>query len=139
MKYMNVIPMLATEDMDVTIDFYRDALGFEQGDKFESGSVIWWCEMQRDDITLMFTQHETHTDWPGAKEGFQQTSINFYVDDIEELYESLQQKGYEASDMRVTFYKMKEFDMKDPTGYTLLFGQPTNEPPTVEDANPAPF
>ena len=24
--------------------------------------------MQRDNITLMFTQHETHTDWPGAKE-----------------------------------------------------------------------
>ena len=139
MKFINHTPMLATGDMDITIDFYRDALGFQQGDKFESSSVIWWCEMQRDDITLMFTQHETHTDWPGAQEGFHQTSINFYVDDIEELYESLQRKGYKTSDMRVTFYKMKEFDMTDPTGYTLLFGQPTDEAPTVEDPNPAPF
>jgi uncharacterized glyoxalase superfamily protein PhnB len=138
-KFVNHTPMLATGDMDLTIDFYKDALGFEPGDKFESSSVIWWCEMQRDDITLMFTQHETHTDLPGAQEGFEQTSINFYVDDIEELYETLQKKGYQTSDMRVTFYRMKEFDMKDPTGYTLLFGQPTDEPPTVEDPNPAPF
>jgi uncharacterized glyoxalase superfamily protein PhnB len=139
MKFVRQVPMLATGDMDITIEFYRDALGFELGDKFESGSVIWWCEMKRDGITLMFTQHETHIDLPGAREGFNQTSINFYVSDVVALFGDLQKKGYTTSPMRVTFYRMKEFDLKDPTGYTLLFGQPTDEAPTVDDPSHAPF
>lgn len=139
MKFLRHVPMLATGDMDVTIEFYRDALGFELGDKFESGSIIWWCEMKRDGVTLMFTQHETHIELPGAREGFDQTSVNFYVDDVMGLHRELRAKGYEPSPVRVTFYKMKEFDLKDPTGYTLLFGQTTDEPPTVDNPKAVPF
>ena len=74
-----------------------------------------------------------------AYEAFGQTALAFYVDDVEGLYESLLAKGLEPSAMRVTFYGMKEFDLRDPTGYTLLIGQPTDESPTVEDNSDAPF
>lgn len=134
-----IVPMLATGNMDETIGFYKDALGFEQGDKFESGGTVWWCEMRLGDTKIMLTQHETKVDGPGAYEAFGQTALAFYVDDVEGLYESLLAKGLEPSAMRVTFYGMKEFDLRDPTGYTLLIGQPTDESPTVEDNSDAPF
>ena len=140
MKLNNIIPMLATGDLDETIAFYRDVLGFDLRDKFESGGRVWWCEMVRDGNAIMFTQHESRVDAPGAREGFTQTSINFYVDGgIEEMHMSLKEQGHTVSDLRVTFYGIMEFDLKDPTGYTLVFGEPTDEPPTVVDPSEAPF
>ena len=40
-------------------------------------------------------------------------------------------KGFGVSDMRVAFYGMKEFDMVDPSGHVLWFGQETDEDRTV--------
>lgn len=140
MKLRNILPMLATGDMDATISFYSDVLGFELRDKFESGGNIWWCEMMRDDQAIMFTQHETDVTTVGAREGFQQTSINFYLDDgVEALHAELADKGVRVSDLRVTFYRIKEFDLRDPSGYTILIGQPTDEEPTVVDPTEPPF
>ncbi len=48
-------------------------------------------------------------------------------------YETLKIKGHDASDTRVTFYGMKEFEMKGPDGHTLWLGQPTTEAPTACD------
>ena len=132
-------PMLATGDMQETIAFYRDILGFTLGDTFESSGVISWCEMSLGSATLMFTQHETQTDHPGAREMFGQTAIAFYVDNVEEIYESLTTKDVELSELRVTFYGMKEFELRDPTGYTLLIGEATSEDPSVENDEAAPF
>lgn len=140
MKIRNIIPMLASDDMEATLRFYRDALGFEVRDKFESGGRVWWCEMIRDGAVLMFTQHEIDADAPGVREGFAQTSINLYLDEgVEALHARLREAGYEVSELRVTFYRVKEFDLRDPAGYSLLIGQPTDESPTVVDETAPPF
>ena len=140
MKFTNHVPMLATGNMEETIAFYRDALGFQLRDKFESGGKIWWCEMVRDGLPMMFTQHDTHVDAPGARDAFGQTSVNFYLDDgVEEFHRSLKDRGFDVSDLRVTFYKIKEFDLRDPSGYTVVIGQPTGEKPTVSDPSEPPF
>lgn len=131
--------MLATGDMDATIVFYRDVLGFTLGDKFESSGEISFCEMALGDASIMFTTHETSTNAPGASETFAQTSIVLYVGNVEAVYEVLVDKGIQVSALRVTFYGMKEFDFQDPTGYTILIGQPTQEAPTIEGENDAPF
>lgn len=131
--------MLATGDMDETITFYQDVLGFALGDKFESSGEISWCEMTLGDTALMFTQHETHTNEPEARDQFAQTTIVLYVGNVEAIYENLVNQDISVSPRRVTFYGMKEFDFQDPTGYTILIGQPTTEAPTVEGENNAPF
>lgn len=139
MQLKHYAPMLATGDMNESIAFYRDLLGFSLGDTFESSGLISWCEMTLGSSTLMFTQHETKTDHPGAREMFGQTTLAFYVDNVEELYESLANRGVELSEMRITFYGMKEFDLQDPTGYTLLIGEATTESPTIQNDEAAPF
>lgn len=140
MKIKNIVPMLATGDMDASIAFYRDVLGFEVGDRFESGGTMWWCELARDGQSLMLTQHAVDAAQAGAREGFGQTSINVYLSDgIAALHARLVQRGVAVSDLRVTFYGIKEFDLRDPSGYTLLIGQATDEPPTVVDEHAPPF
>lgn len=139
LQLIRSVPMLATGNMDKTIAFYRDLLGFELGDKFESSGEISWCEMRLGGAVLMFSQHETKTDAPGAGEVFAQTAIALYVRNVEEAHEELVRAGVNASSLRVTFYGMKEFDLRDPTGYTLLIGQATDESPTVDGEEGAPF
>ena len=140
MKIKNIVPMLATGDMEASIRFYRETLGFEVRDRFESGGRIWWCELARDGQALMLTQHEVDVSKPGAREGFVQTSINLYLDSgIEALHERLATQDRSISDLRVTFYGIKEFELRDPAGYTLLIGQATIEPPTVLNENVPPF
>ena len=58
-------------------------------------------------------------------------SFYFYPDNVVALHESLKSRGYTVSDLRVTFYQMKEFEMEDPDGYQLWFGQETDESPTL--------
>jgi uncharacterized glyoxalase superfamily protein PhnB len=140
MKIKNIVPMLATGDMEASIRFYREALGFELRDKFESGGRTWWCELSRDGRSLMLTQHEVDVSKAGARESFAQTSINVYLGDgIEALHERLEKERRAVSELRVTFYGMKEFDLKDPAGYTVLIGQATDEAPTVVDKDVPPF
>ena len=134
-----IVPMLATGNMEASIAFYRDALGFEPKDKFESGGTTWWCELEQGTSKIMLTQHETRVDAPGAYEIFGQTSLAFYVEDVTEVHARLRDRGLLLSDVRVTFYGMKEFDLRDPTGYTLLIGQRTDEAPTVEESDKPPF
>lgn len=132
--------MLATGDMDTTIAFYTDVLGFELRDKFESGGNVWWCEMVLDGQAIMFTQHEVDVERDGARAGFEQTTINLYIEaGVEEFHARLRGDGHAVSDLHVAFYGVKQFDLRDPTGYTLVIGQPTDEPPTVVEPGESPF
>lgn len=140
MQVNNIIPMLATSDMDASVDFYCDILGFEVRDKFESGGTTWWCELVNNGHALMITQHEVDAKALSDRERNAQTSVNLYVDSgIEDLHARLKARGVAVSDLRVTFYRIKEFDLNDPTGYTILIGQPTDETPTVVEREEPPF
>ena len=140
MTLKNIIPMLATGDMDATIAFYVDVLRFEVRDKFESGGSVWWCELMRDGHVVMFTQHEVDVSRDGARAGFEQTTINLYLDaGVEGFHAELTAAGVEVSELHVAFYGIKQFDLRDPTGYTVVVGQPTDEAPTVVDPGSPPF
>jgi uncharacterized glyoxalase superfamily protein PhnB len=53
-----------------------------------------------------------------------------YPEDVAALHAEIKHKGFQVSDLRVTFYGMKEFELRDPDGHILWFGQETDERPT---------
>ena len=57
----------------------------------------------------------------------------FYPDDVAGLHAEFSAKGLPVTALRVTIYGMKEFELRDPDGYWLWFGQDTNEPATVRE------
>ncbi len=125
MKLANLIPILGVADPAKTLEFYRDALNFEVMDTYEPDGKLVWALLKSGDVELMVEGECPETG--GRQTG---TSLYFYPDDIEGLYDLLRTRGYPVSDRRVTFYGMKEFDLKDPDGYHLCFGQETSEPTT---------
>ena len=52
--------------------------------------------------------------------------------DVVGLQARVRARGYETSELMVRFYGLKEFEMTDPEGHMMTFGQETNEPPTPE-------
>ncbi len=122
--------MLAVTDLPRTIRFYVERLGFNCASLF--GDPPAWCMLTRDGVEIMFNappREQVLRDVPAKSKDYQ--VFYFYPDDVVALRAELITRGVAVSDLRVTVYGMKEFEVRDPDGYWLWFGQETGEPPTV--------
>jgi uncharacterized glyoxalase superfamily protein PhnB len=114
MGLRSLTPMLQTSDMDRTISWYGDVLGFRCVDRIEDG----WCHLRQDGVSLMFMQND-HLGAPHA------TATQYiYVDDVDELWEALKDRVTAEWGPETMSYGMREFAIRDPDGYLLSFGEP---------------
>jgi catechol 2,3-dioxygenase-like lactoylglutathione lyase family enzyme len=124
--------MLSVTDLRRTIDFYCNELGFRCAGTFGDPDPVW-CHLERDAVDLMFNQPPAAemADLPRRAKDFQ--VYYFYPDDVAALHAAWKGKGLPVTDLRVTDYGMKEFELRDPDGYWLWFGQPSSDPVTVRE------
>lgn len=117
MKCKRLTPMLWTEDLQASIAFYTQTLGFTCAEFNEEWQ---WAVLQLDAIELMLAQPNQHT--PYDKIGF---TGSFYieVDDVETLWHHLKNKATIVYKLETFDWGMKEFAIKDTNGYMLQFGQ----------------
>lgn len=110
-------PMLQTGDMDRTVAWYGDMLGF----RCVSRTGDDWCRLEQDGVSLMFMRNH-HLGSPQA------TATQYiYVDDVDALWERLKDRitaEWGPEDMP---YGLREFAIRDPDGYLLSFGAPLGE------------
>jgi len=127
-----LIPMLSVSDLKRTMAFYRERLGFQLINSFGEPEPRW-CMLARDGVKIMFNQPpaEEMAELPRRAKDFQ--IYYFYPDDITSLHAAWKTDSLPVTDLRVTVYGMKEFELRDPDGYWLWFGQSTAEPPTVSE------
>jgi catechol 2,3-dioxygenase-like lactoylglutathione lyase family enzyme len=132
MKLTTVIPMLSVSDLNRTISFYCDRLGFHVVNKLGDPELTW-CMLARDGTKLMFNRPpaEEMKDLPQRTKDFQ--IFYFYPDNVEALHAAWKAKRLPVTELRVTTYGMKEFELRDPDGYWLWFGQESDEPPTAKE------
>ena len=122
-------PMLAVTDLPRSIRFYTEKLGFTVRGTFGEPPV--WCSLFRDGWQVMLNappRERVERDVPRASKDYQ--IFYFYTDDAPALREEFAGRGVQTTDLRVTIYRMKEFEVRDPDDYWLWFGQDTDEPPT---------
>jgi predicted enzyme related to lactoylglutathione lyase len=118
--------MLKTADIQATVDFYTKLLRFTVRTLWPEDQPTL-CVLERDDAHLTFST-EAHCDAPGAKPA---TSgpIVFDVRDLDELHERLAGKVEVLWGPQVFEYGRREFSIKDPNGYRLVFSEPTDDLP----------
>lgn len=114
MRMTALVPMLQTDDMTRTRQWYEEVLGFRcasvEGDE--------WCRLQRDEIAIMFMRN-AHLGPPHA------TATQYiFVDDVFGLWNSIRGKCTAEWGPEEMPYGLTEFAVKDPNGYLLSFGQP---------------
>lgn len=132
MRLTKLMPMLSVRDLQRTMAFYCDELGFTRKGTFGEPDPVW-CHLERDSVHMMFNQAPAAemAELPRRAKDFQ--IFYFYPDDVAGLHAGWRAKGLAVSDLRVTVYAMKEFELRDPDDYRLWFGQNTSEPPTVTE------
>ncbi|MBK7403121.1 MAG: VOC family protein [Phycisphaerales bacterium] len=126
-KLLECNPMLRTTDMRATIRFYTELLGFRLHSAWPEHEPCW-CDLARDTISVMFYTQDPHDTGPTAMTG----RLYFRTDDVMTIYNSVKDKAEVFEGPEVHFYGMKEIAIRDPNGYTLVFAQPTDEPPTCK-------
>ena len=113
-KFRSLVPMLQTRDMDRTVAWYENVLGFERkGPKVEG-----WCSLSRDGVSIMFMTNE-HLGEPHAT-----ATQYFTVDDVDALWDGIKDHCQAEWGPEDFSYGLREFAVKDPNGYLLSFGSP---------------
>jgi uncharacterized glyoxalase superfamily protein PhnB len=123
----NLIPMLNVSDIEASLKFYREALGFEAVSDLETIKQWRWATIRSGETELMLSQTESgpgldecvdpqvSTAWPSI--------FYFYPDDVARLYTRVIARGFEPTPLQDTIYGMREFSLRDPDGHMLSFGQ----------------
>jgi hypothetical protein len=101
MKITGLRPMLWTEDIAGTIDFYVESLGFICDEYNEEWG---WASLSIDDAAIMLTRPNMHS--PYEKIGFT-GSFYFTTDDVDSLWEKLKDKAKVCYDIEDFPYGMR--------------------------------
>ena len=129
MELTGVRPFLGVRDVKATASWYRDVLGFEVTGTIEEPDGEWaWVSLRRGAVGLMFNEHHTHEDEPGADHVHPPPtltgSIYFNVDDVDGLAADVAGKASLDFGPVDQPHGMREIALTDPDGYYLIFGQP---------------
>ncbi len=119
-------PNIMVEDVNGTVQFYKDVLGFQVIVTVPEEGVFNWAMLGRDDVQLMVQSRASLTEELPLLHGRAiGGTLTFYVDvsDVQGLYEQIKGKVTIVQDMHTTFYGAQEFAIQDNNGYILAFAQ----------------
>ena len=126
---INITPALKVVDLDETIAFYTGHLGFAV-DSLWPKDAPTFCILDHGPTHLMF-----HTEPYEAAEGPPLMTGQLHIDlegGVMELFENLKDHHEILWGPEVYSYGRREFSVRDPNGYRLVFSERTNEKPTCE-------
>src|SRR5439155_6843848 len=109
--------MLWTEDLNGTVRFYMDKLGFTVNAVNED---LGWTSLSVDGAGIMLSRPNEHM--PYKKIGFTGT-FYFNIDDVEAMWAKLKDNTSICYGIETFEYGMREFAIFDNNGYVLQFGQ----------------
>ena len=121
------VPFFIVSNIETSLSFYVNRLGFELKNKWEPRGKIEWCWLQRDSVSIMLQEprnkkkSEQEQDVPNGKG----VSICFQCKDALALYHEFSAKGITMKEPFVG-NNMWVINFSDPDGYKLDFESPTD-------------
>jgi catechol 2,3-dioxygenase-like lactoylglutathione lyase family enzyme len=119
-NYSHCIPFLPVRDLEETIDFYKNILGFTN--EWYWGDPPTDAGISRDGLSLFFVKNRTHTEM--INNAAQRLELCLFVSNVEEIYHELRKKDItiqrELSSMP---WNIREFSILDNNGYLLRIGE----------------
>jgi uncharacterized glyoxalase superfamily protein PhnB len=125
-KFLRCNPHLPVKNLQNTLDFYRNTLGFEEEwtwankeGKITDGGI------RRNGMRLLFGEDPEFTLQINNKK--HQLSIMWFVDNIEEIFVEFQKRDIEiAASLQTHSYGLKEFAFIDINGYYIRVAESTD-------------
>jgi catechol 2,3-dioxygenase-like lactoylglutathione lyase family enzyme len=124
-RFLNVAPRLPVADLDRTITFYTELLRFDCGALWPEHSPTF-AILDRDQINVQFEVAAAGTSIGNA-------TLSFDVEDALAVKEMLGGRVPIEWGPEVYWYGRREFAIRDPDGYVIIFSEETGDQPTSED------
>lgn len=120
MKIKGILPVLETNDLKQTIEFYQKFLDFECRGAYPDQENPYWASLWNGQFELSFGLPNAHTDFQAPK---LTGSIYLHVENVDEIWQELKDKVEIVYKLENMDYGMREFGIKDCNGYILNIGQ----------------
>jgi len=124
----SLTPNMMVEDVNRTIEFYRDVLGFELTANVPESGQFGWASMKLGGVEVMFqARHSLSEEIPHFEALPFGASLTYFigVSDVKALYEKLKDRVKVVMDFRTTFYGTQEFAFLDNNGFVLMYAEQT--------------
>ena len=132
MKFSDVTPNLIVTDIDRSLAFYRDVLGFSVFATVPEAAPFVFAWMQRDGVNVFLNTVDSvkdeHAELGSRPIGGTATiyiivEADSPAEGIDALFASVKSKARVIMPMKDQFYGMREFGIEDPDGYVIFAAQ----------------
>ncbi len=120
------VPFFSVTNMDASLHFYVDGLGFTLKNTWTPRGKIEWCWLEREGAALMLQEYRDSNPHIHSTKGAG-VSICFQCTDSLALYKEFISKSLTPKEPFVG-NKMWDVGLIDPDGYSLHFESPTDIP-----------
>ena len=117
--------MLLAADVPACVKFYTELLGFQVTGSAPNLGRSGWASLEQGGVRLMLASPAYIPDSPLTDGRQTQAMYYFYPEDLQKLHRQLRAKGGQPSAITERAYGMSEFELVDPAGHVLVFGQAT--------------
>jgi catechol 2,3-dioxygenase-like lactoylglutathione lyase family enzyme len=123
------VPFFAVSDMERSLRFYLEGLGFEMTHKWIDEGTVRWCWLQRGGAALMLQdfRRDGREPWSPPGQLGVGVSIMFVCEDALAFYREVRARGIDASRPLVG-NSMWVTSLRDPDGYRVEFESYTDVP-----------
>ncbi len=137
MEYQTLSPNIGVKNVDETVRFYTEILGFDliMNVPAPKGG-LQWAMVANGNVTFMFQEMDNLIEeYPQLAERQILGAMTFYVKmkGMQALYNKLQGTDYIAKEMHKTFYGADEFAVFDNNGHILTITEDVVEPTTIKN------
>lgn len=122
--FTRVTPRLPVSDLDASVAWYQEVLGFSLGSMWPEGEPNF-AILERDGVQVQLYVTDTliDTDLGNAM-------LSFDVADVKAYHAQVESKAPIDWGPEVYWYGRREFAVTDPNGYMLIFSEETSDPVT---------
>jgi uncharacterized glyoxalase superfamily protein PhnB len=125
--FFGVIPVFLVDDVVMTVEFYRDAMGFDVD--FVYGEPPIYASVSRNDAIFNFTKSEPAGRRNSVASAGTGNGVDAYVvvSDIDDVYEELKGHGVSiVAEIESHDYGMREFQIEDCNRYRIAIAEETD-------------
>lgn len=118
------LPVIPSADMEKSLRFWVDGLGFAKSREMYKDGKMTNCTLQNGDLYFLLNQRAGN---PIRPEDYYGISLYWAPTDINEVRERLKGLGYAVSELEDRDYGQTEFFLTDDDGFTHCFGVATRK------------